>query len=115
MKTKTSLVAKNAPPGVLKSYLTVETTALVAVIYASGSQKQKETKMEPKDPNKKYEDLLRNINFSFTVPVGTYKFNQPVETVEQAIARLDEVDETVDAMTTYPQAKKMLDKVYGKL
>jgi hypothetical protein len=71
--------------------------------------------MEPKDPNKKYEDLLRNINFSFTVPVGTYKFNQPVETVEQTIARLDEVDETVDAMTAYPQAKKMLDKVYGKL
>lgn len=93
----------------------VETTALVAVIYESGSQKQKETKMEPKDPNKKYEDLLRNINFSFTVPVGTYKFNQPVETVEQTIARLDEVDETVDAMTSYPQAKKMLDKVYGKL
>ena len=71
--------------------------------------------MEPKDPNKKYEDLLRNINFSFTVPVGTYKFNQPVETVEQTIARLDEVDETVDAMTVYPQAKKMLDKLYGML
>ena len=71
--------------------------------------------MEPKDPNKKYEDLLRNINFSFTVPVGTYKFTQPVETVEQTLARLDEVDETVDAMTSYPQAKKMLDKVYGKL
>ena len=100
---------------VLKSYLTVETTALVAAIYASGSQKQKETKMEPKDPNKKYEDLLRNINFSFTVPVGTYKFNQPVETVDETLARLDEVDETVDAMTSYPQAKKMLDKVYGKL
>jgi hypothetical protein len=71
--------------------------------------------MEPKYPNRKHEDILRNINFSFTVPVGTYKFNQPVETVEQTIARLDEVDETVDAMTTYPQAKKMLDKVYGKL
>jgi len=115
MQTKTSLVAKNATTEVLKSYSMVETTALVAAIYASGSQKQKETKMEPKDPNKKYEDLLRNINFSFTVPVGTYKFNQPVETVEQTIARLDEVDETVDAMTSYPQAKKMLDKVYGKL
>jgi hypothetical protein len=71
--------------------------------------------MEPNDPNKKFEDILKNINFSFTVPVGTYKFNQPVETVEQTIARLDEVDETVDAMTSYPQAKKMLDKVYGKL
>jgi hypothetical protein len=78
-------------------------------------QKQKETKMEPEDPNKKFEDILKNINFSFTVPVGTYKFNQLVETVEQTLARLDEVDETVDAMTSYPQAKKMLDKVYGKL
>ena len=115
MQTKTSLVAKNVMTEVLKSYSMVETTALVAVIYASGSQKQKETKMEPKYPNKKHEDILRNINFSFTVPVGTYKFNQPVETVEQTIARLDEVDETVDAMTSYPQAKKMLDKVYGKL
>ena len=75
--------------------------------------------MEPKDPNKKYEDILKNINFSFivpaTVPVGTYKFNQPVETVDETIARLDEVDETVDAMTSYPQAKKMLDKLYGML
>ena len=115
MQTKTSLVAKNAMTEVLKSYSMVETTALVVAIYASGSQKQKETKMEPKDPNKKYEDLLRNINFSFTVPVGTYKFNQPVETVDETLARLDEVDETVDAMTSYPQAKKMLDKVYGKL
>jgi hypothetical protein len=115
MQTETSLVARNAQTEVSKSYLMAETTALVAAIYASGSQKQKETKMEPKYPNKKHEDILRNINFSFTVPVGTYKFNQPVETVEQTIARLDEVDETVDAMTSYPQAKKMLDKVYGKL
>jgi hypothetical protein len=55
--------------------------------------------MEPKDPNKKYEDILKNINFSFivpaTVPVGTYKFNQPVETLNETIARLDDVDETV--------------------
>jgi hypothetical protein len=72
--------------------------------------------MEPKYPNKKHEDILKNINFSFTVPVNAYKF--PVykkETTEEIIARLDEVDETVDAMTSYPQAKKMLDKVYGKL
>ena len=115
MQKKTSLVAKNAQTEVLKSYSMVETTALVAAIYASGSQKQKETKMEPKDPNKRIEDILKNINFSFTVPVGTYKFNQPVETVDETLARLDEVDETVDAMTSYPQAKKMLDKVYGKL
>ena len=75
--------------------------------------------MEPKDPNKKYEDILKNINFSFmvpaTVPVGTYKFNQPIEALNETIARLDEVDETVDAMTSYPQAKKMLDKLYGML
>ena len=106
-------------PGILISYSMEETTALVVAIYASGPQKQKETKMEPKDPNKKYEDILKNINFSFivpaTVPVGTYKFNQPIETLNETIARLDEVDETVDAMTSYPQAKKMLDKVYGKL
>lgn len=71
--------------------------------------------MEPKDPNKRIEDILKNINFSFTVPVGVYKFNQPVETVEQTIARLDDIDETVDAMTEYPQAKKMLDKLYGRM
>ena len=75
--------------------------------------------MEPKDPNKKYEDILKNINFSFivpaTVPVGTYKFNQPVETVEETLTRLDGVDETVAVMTSYPQAEKMLDKLYGKL
>ena len=105
-------------PGILISYSMEETTALVVAIYASGPQKQKETKMElndPNEPNKKFEDLLKNVNFSFTVPVGTYKFNLPVETVGEMIARLDEVDETVDAMTSYPQAKKMLDKVYGKL
>jgi tetrahydromethanopterin S-methyltransferase subunit G len=71
--------------------------------------------MEPKDPNKRIEDILKKIKFSFTVPVGTYKFNLPTETVDETIARLDEVDETVDAMTSYPQAKKMLDKLYGML
>jgi hypothetical protein len=74
--------------------------------------------MEPNNPDKRFKDILnsfKNVNYSFTVPVGTYKFNQPIETVEQILARLDEVDETVDAMTSYPQAKKMLDKVYGKL
>jgi predicted CoA-binding protein len=71
--------------------------------------------MEPEDPNKKYEDLFKNINFSFsTVPVN-FNYIQKQETAEEMIARLDEVDETVDAMTSYPQAKKMLDKVYGKL
>ena len=114
MQKKTSLVAKNALAEVLKSYLTVETTALVAAIYASGSQKQKETKMEPKDPNKKYEDLLKNINFSFTVPVGTYKFNIPAETTEQALARLDNDDAVIDSMTSYPTAERMLNNLFKK-
>jgi hypothetical protein len=72
--------------------------------------------MEPKKFDKKKMDDLFNQVFSFSVPVNAYKF--PVhkkETIEEMTARLDEVDETVDAMTSYPQAKKMLDKVYGKL
>jgi len=71
--------------------------------------------MEPKDPNKKFNDLFKNLNFSFTVPVGFYNFNQKHETPEEMIARLDEVDAVVDAMDSYPTAKKMLDKLYGKL
>lgn len=74
--------------------------------------------MEPNDPSKRLEDMMnkwKNINYSFTVPVGTYRFNLPTETVDETLARLDEVDETVDAMTSYPQAKKMLDKLYGKM
>ena len=80
--------------------------------------------MEPKKFDKKKFDDLFNQVFSFSVPISNgnlvpinaYKF--PVhkqETVEEMTARLDEVDETVDVMTSYPQAKKMLDKVYGKL
>jgi hypothetical protein len=72
--------------------------------------------MDPEKFNKKKMDDLFNQVFSFSVPINTYKFPvQKKETVEETIARLDEVDETVDAMTSYPQAKKMLDKVYGKL
>ena len=71
--------------------------------------------MEPNDPNKKFEDLFKNINFSFTVPADFFNFNKNIETMEQTIARLDDIDEAVDAMTDYPQAKKMLDKLYGKL
>lgn len=70
--------------------------------------------MEPKDPNKKFEDLLRNINFSFTVPVGTYKFNQPVETVEETIARLDNDDAIIDTMNSYPTAERMLNDLFKK-
>ena len=71
--------------------------------------------MEPKDSDKKFEDLLKHISFSFTIPVGIYKINQPVETVDETLVRLDKVDETVAAMDEYPQAKKMLDKLYGKM
>lgn len=75
--------------------------------------------MEPKDsnePNKKLDNWFRSISFSFqAAPVHSFNFFQKQETAEEMIARLDEVDETVDAMTVYPQAKKMLDKLYGKL
>ena len=70
--------------------------------------------MEPKDPNKKYEDLLRNINFSFTVPVGFYNFNKKVETAEEIVARLDAADAVIDAMTSYPTAEKMLNDLFAK-
>lgn len=70
--------------------------------------------MEPKDPNKKFDDLFKNFSFSFILPTSN-SFNLfPQETADEMIARLDEVDETVDAMTSYPQAKKMLDNLYGK-
>ena len=74
--------------------------------------------MEPeKFDKKKFDDLFKNLNFSFsTVPIHSFKFpNHKHETAEEMIARLDEVDEVVDAMESYPQAKKMLDKLYGKL
>jgi hypothetical protein len=69
---------------------------------------------DPSEPNKKFEDLLKNVNFSFTVPVGTYKFNQPVETVEQTIARLDNDDAVIEAMTSYPTAERMLTNLFKK-
>jgi hypothetical protein len=70
--------------------------------------------MEPKDPNKKFEDLFKNISFSFSA-VPLYSFNlSPQETAEEMIARLDEVDETIDAMNEYPQAKKMLESLFGE-
>ena len=73
--------------------------------------------MEPeKFDKKKFDDLFKSLNFSFsTVPVYSFNHFKKQETAEEMIARLDEVDETVDAMTSYPQAKKMLDKLYGKL
>ena len=72
--------------------------------------------MEPeKFDKKKFDDLFKNLNFSFsTVPVN-FNYIQKQETADEMIARLDEIDEVVDAMETYPQAKKMLDKLYGKM
>jgi hypothetical protein len=71
--------------------------------------------MEPKDPNKKFDDLFKNFSFSFILPSsnGLFYYSQQ-ETPEEMIVRLDEIDEMVDTMTEYPQAKKMLDKLYGK-
>jgi hypothetical protein len=70
--------------------------------------------MEPTDPNKKFEDLFKNFSFSFILPSSnTFNFF-PQETAEQMIARLDEVDETVDAMTAYPIAERMLNELFNK-
>lgn len=70
--------------------------------------------MEPKDPNKKFEDFFKNINFSFSVP--TYSFNhiQKQETADEMIARLDRDDEIVDAMSSYPTAERMLNDLFNK-
>jgi hypothetical protein len=70
--------------------------------------------MEPNDPNKNFNDLFKNISFSFTVPAGFFDFNKKIETAEEMIERLDDIDKTVDAMNEYPQAKKMLDGLYGE-
>ena len=79
------------------------------------SQKQKGLRMEPKDPNKKFEDLFKNFSFSFhTVPINSFNLFQKQETVEEMIERLDSVDETVDAMTSYPTAERMLNDLFKK-
>ena len=71
--------------------------------------------MEPKKfDKKKFDDLFKNINFSFsTVPVN-FNYIQKQETVSEMIARLDSVDETVDAMTSYPTAERMLNDLFNK-
>lgn len=70
--------------------------------------------MEPNDPNKNFNDLFKNISFSFTVPAGFFDLNKKIETAEEMIERLDDIDVMVDAMSEYPQAKKMLDGLYGE-
>jgi hypothetical protein len=34
--------------------------------------------MEPNDPNKKFDDLFKNISFSFIIPGGNGAFSQPL-------------------------------------
>ena len=72
--------------------------------------------MEPeKFDKKKFDDLFKNLNFSFsTFPVYSFKNIQKQETVEEAIARLDEDDAVVDAMTSYPTAERMLNDLFNK-
>lgn len=70
--------------------------------------------MEPKDPNKKFEDLFKNINFSFsTVPIS-FNYIQKQETADEMIARLDNDDAIIDAMTSYPTAERMLNDLFNK-
>ena len=71
--------------------------------------------MEPKDPNKKFDDLFKNFSFSFhTVPINSFNLFQVPETPEEMIARLDEDDAIVDAMTSYPTAERMLNDLFNK-
>jgi hypothetical protein len=71
--------------------------------------------MESNDPNKKFEDLFKNFSFSFhSVPLYSFNNIQKQETPEEMIARLDEDDEMIDAMNEYPQAKKMLETLFGE-
>ncbi len=71
--------------------------------------------MDPEKFNKKKMDDLFNQVFSFSVPINTYKFPvQKKETVEEMIARLDETDTVVEAMTSYPTAERMLNNLFKK-
>lgn len=71
--------------------------------------------MEPKDPNKKFDDLFKNFSFSFIQFPSNQLFNfSPQETPEEMMARLDEVDKVVDAMTSYPTAETMLNNIFRK-
>ena len=71
--------------------------------------------MEPeKFDKKKFENLFKNLNFSFsTVPVS-FNYIQKQETADEMIARLDRDDEIVDAMTSYPTAERMLNDLFNK-
>lgn len=72
--------------------------------------------MEPeKFDKKKFEDLFKNLNFSFsTVPVYSFKHLQKQETPEEMLTRLDADDAVIDAMTSYPTAERMLNDLFNK-
>ena len=71
--------------------------------------------MEPNDPNKKHGTWFNSWNFSFTMPVSSSNFlHYKKETVEEMIARLDEADAVIDAMTSYPTAEKLLNHLFKK-
>jgi len=72
--------------------------------------------MEPeKFDKKKFEDLFKNLNFSFsTVPIYSFKHVHKQETTEEMLARLDADDAIVEAMTSYPTAERMLNDLFNK-
>lgn len=75
--------------------------------------------MESEDPGKKLEDILKNLkgmSFSYTtVPINTFKFpTHKQETIQEELVRYNKIEEVIEAMTDYPQAKRMLDNLYGK-
>lgn len=69
--------------------------------------------MDFEDPEKNFEDLFKNISFSFSsIPITSFNLYQKQETAEEMIARIDEIDKIVEVMTDYPQAKQMLANLY---
>lgn len=74
--------------------------------------------MEPeKFDKKKFDDLFKNLNFSFsTVPIHSFKFSnfEKKETVDEMLQRLDADDAIIDSMTSYPTAERMLNDLFNK-
>lgn len=72
--------------------------------------------MEPeKFDKKKFDDLFKNINFSFsTFPIHSFKHFRNQETADEMLARLDQDDAVIEAMTSYPTAERMLNDLFNK-
>lgn len=72
--------------------------------------------MEPeKFDKKKFDDLFKSLNFSFsTFPVYSFKNIHKQETTEEMLARLDNDDAVIEAMTSYPTAERMLNDLFNK-